>query len=127
MTMPARIELVGEAGSLVLRRDEGGLDWWQVELGGPGRVRPLGADHLDDIVARLADFLRSGSPGPRWVLSLFELHTSIYGEHLGEQTVLRVQDRDAASFATLVLTPAQRQAWLEALAAAGARRRSAMR
>ncbi len=106
MTMPARIALAWvKAGTLVLRRATR-ADWdlgAGVEAGQWAGANYRGAraraDHLDDIVARLADFLRSGSPGPRWVLSLFELHTSIYGEHLGEQTVLRVQDRDAASFA----------------------------
>lgn len=58
-------------------------------------------------------FLADNSPGLRGVLSLFELHTTFYGQHDGDAVTFRLQDRDGAQFAMLVLTPTESRRWLE--------------
>jgi hypothetical protein len=56
--------------------------------------------------------LANTSPGLRWVLSLSERHSSIFGEHVDGGTVLHIQDRHATMFAKLVLSTDERPQWL---------------
>ena len=112
------IVLESSTGSLWLTLDEHGVaQWCQVQLVENGVARALGAESRPIIANRLAAFLASDhTPGLRWVLSLAELHTSFYGEYVADDTTLRLQDGNAQWIATLVLTPAERQRWLEQLA-----------
>jgi len=108
------IELSSSSGSLTLALDEKGVGGWcQVHLLVSGASRPLGAERLKYIAAHLASFLADTSPGQRWVLSLSELHTSAYGEHVAGEAIIHLQDADAKMFAKLVLTPAEKSQWLQ--------------
>lgn len=108
------IKLSSSSGSLTLALDEKGVGGWcQVHLLVSGASRPLGAETLKYIAAHLASFLADTSPGQRWVLSLSELHTSAYGEHVAGEAIIHFQDADAKMFAKLVLTPAEKSQWLQ--------------
>ncbi len=108
------IELSSSSGSLRLVPDEKGVGGWcQVHLLVSGANRPLGAETLKYITAHLASFLADTSPGCRWVLSLSELHTSAYGEHVAGEAIIHLQDTDAKMLAKLVLTPAEKSQWLQ--------------
>jgi len=108
------IELSSSSGSLTLALDENGVgSWCQVHLYVSGASRPLGAETLKYIAAHLASFLADTSPGQRWVFSLSELHTSAYGEHVAGGAVIHLQDADAQMFAKLVLTPDEKNQWLQ--------------
>jgi hypothetical protein len=114
VTAAAPIVLRNSSGSLTLTLDEKGVgDWCQVHLLVSGMSRPLGAERLKYIAAYLASFLADTSPGQRWVLSLSELHTSAYGEHVAGGAIIHLQDADAKMFAKLVLTPAEKSQWLQ--------------
>ena len=65
---------------------------------------------------RLSSFLVDTSVNQRWVLSLSELHTSVYGEHVAGGVLIHFQDADAMMFATLLLTAAERVQWIQQLA-----------
>ena len=107
------IELSSSSGSLTIALDEKGIGGWcQVHLLVSGASLPLGAERLKYIAAHLASFLADTSPGQRWVLSLSELHTSAYGEHVEGGAIVLLQDADAKMFAKLVLTPAEKSQWL---------------
>jgi hypothetical protein len=118
MVTPAtNIVLGSSSGSLTLTQDEKGVGGWcRVHLLVSGVSRPLGAERLKYIATHLSSFLADAAPALRWVLSLSELHTSAYGEHVAGEAVLHLQDADAKVVPKLVLTPAERSEWLEALA-----------
>ncbi len=110
------IELSSSSGSLTLTVDEKGIGGWcQVHLLLSGASRPLGAERLKYIAAHLASFLADTSRGQRWVLSLSELHTSAYGEHIAGGAIIHLQDADARMFATIELTTAEKSQWLQEL------------
>jgi hypothetical protein len=104
-------------GNLTLTLDPKGLGGWcQVHLVVSDVDRPLGAERLKYVAASLASFLReSKTSGIRSVFGLSELHTSAYGEQVGEEAVLHFQDRGGKMFAKLVLTSADKRQWLETL------------
>jgi hypothetical protein len=106
------MELVSSSGSLTLEHDPHGVGGWcQVYLVVEGARRPLGAETARTITTLITSFLTDPSSGQRWVSSLSERHTSVYGEHDGN-VVLRFQDAHAKWFATLVLTPVEMSQWL---------------
>lgn len=111
VTRFSSFELKTSSGSLILTDFGSTCDWWRVELVTEGQ-RALGAEALTPIVRRLGTFLRDETPGQRWVLSLGELHTTIYGEHLMGGVVLKLRDAEARFFATLVLTEEEKLNWL---------------
>ena len=113
VTLPDRIELVGSNGRLVLASDERG--WTRVSLKRDGMSLSLGAERLGGIATKLVAFLTQHGPGARWVLSLSELHFSVYGEHFADKVVLLIQDGDAQLVAELQLTPSEQQEWIDRL------------
>jgi hypothetical protein len=118
MVSATQIVLASSSGSLILSIDEKGVGGWcQVHLFVSGARRSLGAERLKYIASSLLSFLREpeGPRGLRSVLGLSELHTSVYGEHVGLQAKLDFQDADANTFATVVLTPAERSQWVHEL------------
>lgn len=93
--------------------DNGISGWCQVYLLTADASRPLGAERLKYISSSLLSFLRDDArSGLRSVLGLSELHICIYGEHIGQQAMLHIQDADANVFAKLVLTPDEKNQWL---------------
>ena len=108
--------LSSSSGDLTFTHDERGIGGWcQVHLLASGVSRPLGAERLKYIATHMSSFLADRTPGLRWVLSLSELHTSVYGEHVGEEVILHLQDADAKMFAKLALTRTEQKHWLEIL------------
>jgi hypothetical protein len=111
--------------SIVLRCSNGGLaialdpqgvgGWSQVHLLHGESSRPLGAERIKYISAQLTSFLTDCASGRRWVLSLSELHGSLYGEHIGDDAILYVQDADANIAATLKLTSKEKAKWMSDL------------
>ena len=107
------------SGSLALTQDENGVGGWcQVHLATSGVRRFLGAETLGSIAKKLLAFLANRSSGPRWIFSLAELHTSVYGAHLAGESVLRFQDATGSIFAELVLKPSEAEAWIPLLSCA---------
>lgn len=116
VTTAPSIVLSSSSGSLTLTLDETGVGGWcQVHLLASGVCRPLGAERLTYIAARLTSFLADTSLGRHWVFSLSELHTSAYGEHVAGEAILHLRDADAKMFATLVITAAEKSQWLREL------------
>ncbi len=104
------------SGDLTITYDEKGIGGWcQVHLLVSGIRQPLGAERLKYIVTHLSSFLAGTATGLRWVLSLSERHTSIYGEHVGVEAILHLHDADAKVFAKLVLTGAEKKQWRDML------------
>jgi hypothetical protein len=56
------------------------------------------------------------SPSRRWVLSLAERHTSVYGEHVAGGVIVELQDADAKWLANLALTETEKTEWMRQLA-----------
>jgi len=110
---PPSIVLPSSSGGLTLTPDE--RAWSQVYLTAPGVNRPLGAERLKYIAAHLVSFLADNRAGRRWVLSLSELHTSTYGEHVGGEVALLLQDANGTMFRKLVLSGAEKNEWLQRL------------
>ena len=116
VTILSPIVLASSSGNLTLTLDEKGVGGWcQVHLNAPGVSRPLGAERLNYVATHLMSFLVGTAPGLRWVLSLSELHCSAYGEHVGEEAFLHLQDAEARMFAKLVLTPGEKSQWMDEL------------
>ena len=105
-----------QASNGALSISPGDQEWAQVALHQGGDPLPLGADVLKLIAAKLVAFLRLPSRGPTWVLSLSELHFSIYGEYVDNLVLLRVQDAAGRMVATLELTREQQHDWVSCLA-----------
>jgi hypothetical protein len=102
--------------TLTITLDERGVGGWaQVALVSAGVRRPLGAERLSYLAARLVAFLSDPVPSSRWVASLAERHTSAYGEHVEGGAVLRLQDRDGEEFTKVMVTTAEGREWLAAL------------
>lgn len=89
--------------------------WSQVQLTTVGMSRPLGAETLKYLTTHIRAFLSDPAPGERWVLSLSELHVSVYGEHLAEGAVLHSQDAHAKLFADVAITAAEKNQWIQEL------------
>jgi hypothetical protein len=89
--------------------------WSDVQLTTAGMSRPLGAETLKYLTTHIRAFLSDPAPGQRWVLSLSELHVSVYGEHLAEGVVLHFQDAHAKMFADVVITDAEKTQWIQEL------------
>ena len=92
--------------------------WCQLELSEPRDVRPLGAECLAYTTRRLMDFLENQNPELCWVLSLAELHSSVYGEFCDGLAVIHIQDSHARFFAKLVLTVDDIAQWKRTLSEA---------
>ena len=114
-----RSEVLLSFGGDALHIVAGPTAWSVVDLESGGKRVRLGAELLDDIVSRLVGFLTDQRPGERWVLSLAEVHTTIYGEHFETGTKLRFQDANASFFSEIVLSKADRADWLTKLRALG--------
>lgn len=116
VTANVPIVLRTASGSLALVLDEKGVGGWcQVRLLDAAISRQLGAERLEYIAGKLNAFLADPAPRQRWVLSLSELHTSVYGEHVAGASILHLQDADANWFAKLELTPTERNEWMHQL------------
>jgi hypothetical protein len=117
MVTASPIVLLNSAsGDLTVTYDQKGVGGWcQVHLLVSGVSRPLGAERLKYIVTHLLSFLADTAPDLRCVLSLSERHTSVYGEHVGEEAILHLQDAEAKVFAKLPLNGAEKKQWLETL------------
>lgn len=116
VTTANKIMLGSSSGDLTLTTDENGVGGWcQVQLRVPDGSRPLGAERLKGIAARIKSFLSDPAAALRWVFNLSELHTSVYGEHVGGGAILHFQDANGEMFAELALTPAEKSDWLEIL------------
>jgi hypothetical protein len=118
VTAATSIILSSSSGSLTLTPDEKGVGGWcQVHLLVSGVSRPLGAERVKYIASALLSFLKEPEtkPGLRSVIGLSELHTCFYGEHVGAQAVVHLQDADAMMFAKLVLAPDQKKQWEQEL------------
>jgi len=118
VTAMSPIILNSSSGDLTLTLDEKGVGGWcQVHLVVSDASRPLGAERLKYIASNLVSFLREPDTksGLRSVLGLSEVHTCMYGEHVEGEAVIHLQDADAKMFAKIVLTPAEKSAWLEVL------------
>lgn len=119
--------------SLVLSASEGALrlewnpqDWCQV-LWENGGSTPLGCDTLGIVRTRLLNGLADPSAKPdsgtidgnpvRWMISLNELHHSLYVAPLTEGLVIYVQDRNAKLKGKLVLSNFDCSQWRAALTA----------
>jgi hypothetical protein len=89
--------------------------WSEVQLTTSGMSRPLGAETLKYLTTHIRAFLSDPTPGQRWVLSLSELHVSVYGEHLAEGAVLHFQNAHAKMFADVVITDAEKTQWIQEL------------
>ena len=112
------IVLSSSSGTLTVTLDDKGVGGWcQVHLVESGESRALGAEMLKYVASSLVSFLRDAEARPqlRSVLGLSELHTSAYGEHVAGEVVLHLQDANGKMFAKLVLTPAERARWMQAL------------
>jgi hypothetical protein len=112
------LTLRGSNGSLTLHLDPEGVGGWcQVDLRVAGESRRLGAETLDSIASSLVAFLEEPGTtvGLRSVLGLSEVHTSVYGEHAGEEVVLHFQDIDGKMFAQIALTGAEKSKWVQEL------------
>ena len=110
------IVLPGSNGTLTITSDE--RAWCQVRLTTSRLSQLLGAATLNDIAAHLVAFLEDTAPGQRWVLSLSELHTSAYGEHVPGKVIFHLEDADGTMFAKLVITEAQKLQWIRELSLA---------
>lgn len=116
VTAAAPIVLRSSSGSLTLALYEKGVGGWcQVHLLMTDICRPLGAERLQYIATHLTSFLSDATPGQRWVLSLSELHTSAYGEHVAGEAIIHLQDADGKMFAKLTLTTEEKKHWMQAL------------
>lgn len=118
MTVAPTIVLRSKSGSLTLTLDAMGVGYWcQVHLLVSGTSRPLGAERLEYVTSNLLSFLREAEAktGIRSVLGLSELHTCIYGEHIGQRAILHFQDADARMVAKIVLTAAEKSQWIQLL------------
>jgi hypothetical protein len=116
VTPVSPIVLSSSTGNLTVTLDPQGVGGWcQVHLVVSGMTRPLGAERLKYIAAHLLAFIDDTSTSQHWVLSLAELHTSAYGEHVATGAVIRLQDAEATFFSRLELTPAELAEWRQQL------------
>jgi len=105
--------LPSSSGSLVVTIDETGINQWcQVQLDVLGVRRALGAEGLQYMARHLTWFLADSSAGIRWVLTLSEMHTSMYGEHVTDGAIIHLQNAAGEMFAKLVLTTVEKEHWL---------------
>lgn len=122
--MATTITLNTDGKSLRLTANDAG--WCQVILEDGPRQIPLGADLLSIISERLSDAVASEPLGASvgslegrevwWVLSLSELHTSLYVTRPPGSLTLFVQNAEAEIIGVLTLTEVERQKWLASLA-----------
>jgi hypothetical protein len=99
--------------------------WCAVDLTTGGRSMRLGSDRLDTIVDRLVPALDSEAYRRPvgiidrlevfWVLSLFEMHGSIYAARSGDERILFFQDRSASVVGGAVLSADVRRHWIAVL------------
>ena len=116
MTHTHTLTLTAQTFSLVLEIDEFG--WCHVALGADGGGRDLGADDARIVVERLITGLQEPAVGsPRWVLSLAEVHTSLYAEAQPDALLLHIQGADGRRVFLGRLSPEERDRWLASLKA----------
>jgi hypothetical protein len=77
--------------------------------------RKLGAHTFDYMRDHLCKFLEQPTDEMAWVLSLMEMHTSMYGYATASGVILRLQDKDAKFFADLHISQDERKHWLSIL------------
>ena len=112
--MAESLELAGVNGGLSIEPTE--TDWVHVFVCKEQERIELGADLLEHIAGKLLSFLeQSSSPGTKSVLSLFELHFSIYGEHVEGKALLRIQSPAGKFVATLEISAEQQLEWAKSL------------
>lgn len=90
-------------------------DWSQIELHQGSTIRPLGAASIAYLLTYLGNFLRVPSPQERWIATISERHTTLYGAHIDEGVVIRLQDAEAQFFATITLTSGEVREWMHEL------------
>lgn len=118
--MDSEVSLPCVEGALLIgagTRTVGGDRWCPVFLVMGGVRRPLGAQTLSYLRKHLEAFLNAPPEALACVFALSELHTSGYGELWQDKLTLKLQDRNALFFATLVLAASNREIWHERLAA----------
>jgi len=118
--MDAEVALPCANGALLIGAGTptaGGDRWCPVYLMMGGVRRPLGAQTLKYLRKRLETFLDAPPEALACVFALSELHTCGYGEFRQAELRLKLQDRNAVFFATLVLAASDRETWHERLAA----------
>ncbi|MEO6599766.1 MAG: hypothetical protein ABIQ16_07830 [Polyangiaceae bacterium] len=111
--MTQSVELAGLNGGLSVEPTDTG--WAHVFFFNDEERIGLGADMLKHIAGQLLSFLEQRGPGTKSVLSLFELHFSIYGEHVEGKALLKIQDPDAKFVATLEVNAEQQLEWAKNL------------
>jgi hypothetical protein len=100
-------------------RVEANADGWAtVRLVAGGAETLLGAQTLRYIATRFKAFLSAQGGGKRWILSLSEVHVSMYGSGDGRSSTIWLEDSEGRAFAQLRVLPEQRDAWVERLDAA---------
>jgi hypothetical protein len=112
------IVLQSSTGSLTLTAAHEGVGGWcQVQLTQSSESRPLGAERLKYLAMSLVSFLKKdqATTGLRSIFGLSERHTCAYGEHVGEDAVLHLQDADGKMFAKLVITQTEKAQWVQEL------------
>lgn len=108
-------ELTAANATLRLTVDEN--HWTRVVLVEGEATTELGAECIEYIARKLYRFLAHPKADGQWILSLAERHASMYGEHLGDLLVIRIQDRDAKWIGHMQLDVVDRTAWVELLRA----------
>ena len=111
-----------------------GPSWWEVDIRVAGVSQVLGADSSSIVLTGLRKAVARGLPGPvagtlsglpvAWVVTLSEMHGSIYVSDAGGRRTVFFQDQHARLIATAVLSPSDRAAWqqrLDATSTNGAR------
>lgn|SRR5215813_3299697 len=118
--MDAEVALPCAGGSLLIGAGTptaGGDRWCSVSLVMGEVRRPLGAQTLSYLRKHLGTFLDAPPDALTCVFALSEIHTCGYGELRQDGLTLKLQDRNAVLFATLVLAASDRETWHERLAA----------
>jgi hypothetical protein len=115
MALIDRLGLTLTAGDVALHMAAGETGWAKVVLRERWNTHQLGAAMSQDLVRRLLTFMSKPPLELRWVLTLSESHSSVYGLRDQAGVLLRFQDRNAVFFADLRLDDSVRQAWIDQL------------
>jgi hypothetical protein len=110
------LALRGKNGELRFTRDTAGTGGWcHVVLIADGIERPLGAERQKYITDQFLRFFSETSIDVRWILSLSELHSSLYGCDSGEDVIIHIQDANGSSVCKLVLSQVEKASWIQEL------------
>lgn len=100
-------------------------NWWEVEIRVDGVSHTLGADAPSIVLTGLRKAVARGLPGPvagtlgglpvAWVVTLSEMHGSVYVSEAGAKRTVFFQDQHAQLIGTVTLTQSERAAWQQKL------------